>query len=378
MLAVGACAGLVLAMFKPANPPAIPTPESGQPLSYDPKNIPTLRDLKIFIYAAALLNEDVADKLIDTGVNLAPLYGATEVGGRLDVHLRPQEDRDDIFEFVAVETEALTLCVSNTTVDGKRAYATNDLVQRHPEYQDMHRIYGRVDDQIMLSMGEKTNPGPIEIILTRNPRVKAALMFGRGKLQNGVLIQPEEDYEFDPADVTKLEKFRNAICPSDSLWTAKGTLRGNVSLAQYDKEIDTLYDTVADASQTDIEPPVKWTPDLTIEFVRTVAGCDSLQAIWIRNSLMHAVRVASSVPVSSVPGNFVYANPSIAQLAKFLVRLCGNNTEEADAESVQAEHVQLMEELAAKYTSNLPLRRVSNGNGAMGCLPSANEIVLLT
>ncbi|TFY80795.1 hypothetical protein EWM64_g3219 [Hericium alpestre] len=205
MLAVGACAGLVLAMFKPANPPAIPTPESGQPLSYDPKNIPTLRDLKIFIYAAAPLNEDVADKLIDT-----------------------------------------------------------------------------------------------EIILTRNPRVKAALMFGRGKLQNGVLIQPEEDYEFDPADVTKLEKFRNAIwpdvekanefAPSHSrlfkemiitthpdkpfLWTAKGTPRGKVSLVQYDKEIEALYDTVADASQTDIEPPVKWTPDLTIEFVRTVAGCD--------------------------------------------------------------------------------------------------------
>ncbi len=34
-------------------------------------------------------------------------------------------------------------------------------------------------------------------------------MFGRGRFQNGVIVQPKEP--FDPADEAKLEAFRNKI-----------------------------------------------------------------------------------------------------------------------------------------------------------------------
>ena len=34
-------------------------------------------------------------------------------------------------------------------------------------------------------------------------------MFGRGRVQNGVLVQPAE--EFDPRDEARLEAFRNQI-----------------------------------------------------------------------------------------------------------------------------------------------------------------------
>ena len=36
-------------------------------------------------------------------------------------------------------------------------------------------------------------------------------MFGQGKFQNGVLIEPTEEFAFDPNDVKKLEAFRNRI-----------------------------------------------------------------------------------------------------------------------------------------------------------------------
>ena len=36
-------------------------------------------------------------------------------------------------------------------------------------------------------------------------------MFGRGKFQNGVLIEPTEEEAFDPKDVKALEAFRNSI-----------------------------------------------------------------------------------------------------------------------------------------------------------------------
>lgn len=36
-------------------------------------------------------------------------------------------------------------------------------------------------------------------------------MFGRGKFQVGVLIEPKSEYGFDPEDQLKLERFRNMI-----------------------------------------------------------------------------------------------------------------------------------------------------------------------
>ncbi len=49
----------------------------------------------------------------------------------------------------------------------------------------------------------------VEAILVQDPHVHACLMFGRGRFQNGVLIQPKE--QFDPSDEAKLEEFRNKI-----------------------------------------------------------------------------------------------------------------------------------------------------------------------
>ncbi len=53
--------------------------------------------------------------------------------------------------------------------------------------------------------------GRTEKIINDDPHVKCSLMFGRGKFQNGLLIEPTEDYAFDPSDVKKLEVYRNKI-----------------------------------------------------------------------------------------------------------------------------------------------------------------------
>ena len=43
----------------------------------------------------------------------------------------------------------------------------------------------------------------------RDPKIAAAIVFGRGRTQNGVIIQPKEP--FDPSSEAKLEAFRNDI-----------------------------------------------------------------------------------------------------------------------------------------------------------------------
>jgi hypothetical protein len=52
----------------------------------------------------------------------------------------------------------------NTQIDGQDAYATSDLLVPHPTKSGLWKIYGRKDDQIMLSTGEKTNPGPLGMV----------------------------------------------------------------------------------------------------------------------------------------------------------------------------------------------------------------------
>ena len=98
----------------------------------------------------------------------------------------------------------------------------------------MWKIVGRADEQIILSNGEKTNPVPLgqsdllydlalcaalnqvnmwytEKMINEDPFVRGAVMFGRGKFQNGVLIEPTEDFQIDPTDVKQLEANRNKI-----------------------------------------------------------------------------------------------------------------------------------------------------------------------
>ena len=50
-----------------------------------------------------------------------------------------------------------------------------------------------------------------ETIITEDPHIQGCIMFGQGKFQNGVLIEPNPEFKFDPRDTTKLQEFRNKI-----------------------------------------------------------------------------------------------------------------------------------------------------------------------
>ena len=45
--------------------------------------------------------------------------------------------------------------VLNSEYNGRPAYATSDLLMRHPTRPGFWKLFGRKDDQIMLSTGEK-------------------------------------------------------------------------------------------------------------------------------------------------------------------------------------------------------------------------------
>ena len=50
-----------------------------------------------------------------------------------------------------------------------------------------------------------------EGILNGDPYVNSAVMFGRGRFNPGVIIEPKSEFAFDPEDQEKLAEFRNRI-----------------------------------------------------------------------------------------------------------------------------------------------------------------------
>ncbi|KAH9856141.1 acetyl-CoA synthetase-like protein [Lenzites betulinus] len=454
------CTGIVAAHFRPSSPPTIVTPETGiqaiaatrctmglfvpallEAWARNPKHLNELKKFSCILYAGAGLNSDVAELFIDQGVNFMTAYGMTEIGAlarmMLDSKLIPrkewmyfslsppvefvriyQEGLPGVFEFVVVDSPTWSPNAFNTTVNGVPAYATSDLFEEHPENPNLFRVYGRADDQIVLSTGEKTNPVPIEAILLQDPHIHAAIIFGRGRFQNGVFIQPKEP--FDPSDDAKLEAFRNAIWPTveranDSapsysrifkemiavthpdrpfLYTPKGTPRRHVSLAEYAAEIDMLYRRVEEESQIEVPVPSIWTSESATAYVRAVVGqvlrargvgdhddlfqqgCDSLQATWIRNTILHGVRTTAKLFMHDVPENFVYLHPTVAGLSAFLFGLVSGKS--IDKEAERAARLALMKTLVDKYTTNWPSAKWSdspaNGDGEA----AESETVLVT
>jgi len=47
--------------------------------------------------------------------------------------------------------------------------------------------------------------------MVKDPRVRAAVMFGQGKFNAGVIIDPIPEFQFDDSDRQKFAEFRNLI-----------------------------------------------------------------------------------------------------------------------------------------------------------------------
>ncbi|KAJ3566240.1 hypothetical protein NP233_g7123 [Leucocoprinus birnbaumii] len=305
------CSGVTIGCFKPASPPIAPTPELYlreivatnsrvvfcapmfiEAWSRSPANIDIMRNWSALVYGGAPLADSVGDRLVAAGVNLIPSYGTTEIGCisvfcpksasadhwgffKISSHVsavmlpRSKNDDGEIVEPVVISTEIFSPNVTNTMYQGQPAYATKDLLLRHPTDKDKYRVHGRVDDQFTLSNGANLSTCPSsETQFLQDEHVTAAIVFGGGRLQIGVLIQPIKP--FDPEDKEKLSAFRTMIWPTVEKinsaastysriskemilainpqkpleFTPKGTPRRQICLKQYNSEIDALYNAV--------------------------------------------------------------------------------------------------------------------------------------
>ncbi|KAJ6471940.1 hypothetical protein C8R45DRAFT_1013604 [Mycena sanguinolenta] len=459
-----ASAGLVLSVFEPQSIPAIATPGSLfqaakatnsdiilcvpaliEAWSREPEDVRWLATRSGLLYGGGPLNREVGDYMTSQGVTILLGYGTTEAG--VISLILPAEvgydweyfsfpsvitpemvpNGNNTFELVVVPNIFCTPSVLNTEVRGIESYATSDLLIPHPTKPGYWRIFGRADDQIMHNTGEKTNPGPLENLLNQDPYVRSSAMFGRGRFQAGVIVDPKPPFAFDPADTDKLAEFRNKIWPTiekmnefapqhsrlfkevciavvelpDSLthvkmilvarpdkpftYTAKMTVRRKAVIADYEAEIAAVYETVEDTATLNIPALLSWDADSILEFVRNAVrsvvsselgddddmfhhGCDSLQATWIRNALLGALRESAQLDTRENTSNFVYTHPTIRRLGEYVFALAsGQGGEDTSAEAKSG----AMQAMVQKYTQDIPRAVREQG------MPLTGEAVVL-
>ncbi|KZT73191.1 acetyl-CoA synthetase-like protein [Daedalea quercina L-15889] len=443
--------GIVLTVFAPRSPAVVPTTDTAihgamtsncdilvavpamiEAWSRNPDYVNWLKTRTGILYSGGPLNKGAGDFMVSNGVTIFCLYGSTESGGlsvilpagtpkeweyfEIAPHIgyKMQHFANNEYEFIHVANETMRPNVINTQVDGMDAYATSDLLVPHPTKKGFWKVFGRTDDQIMHSTGEKTNPGPLEAMMNQDPHVSSGVMFGRGRFQAGIIVDPKPQYAFDPSDETKLAEFRNKIWPTIEkmnayapqhsrlfkemimvskpskpfLYTPKHTVRRAAVVNLYEEDINLLYKTVEASAQSNIPPPAQWDAAGSTDFVRRVVwaimthkvaenddvfqhGCDSLQATHIRNTILQALREDAKVETRNLSSSFVYEHPTVSALGAFVssVALGTANTSTSPAARVEA-----MQAMVAKYSSNFPVHKTILLNAAQ----PVKDVVLLT
>jgi len=426
--------GATVAVYPPVFPPVTPSPDTALShlvytkcdavilppviihalMAYKAKEtVEIFKKMLTVAYGGGSLNKAVGDRLAAAGVTLGNLYGMTEVLSiskflplpipgedwewtqvhrGINIHFRPLDETNTTFEPIYMESEWAKNNINNTVIDGVPGYSSNDVVLKHPTIPGAIKVIGRIDDQIMLSTGEKTNPIPLEGILVTDPHIQSVITFGRGRPYGGILIQPKPAFVFDGRDAAKLKEFREMIAPTIQkmndfapthsrvfpemilvtspdrpfVLTQKGTPQRSDALQKYEADINAAYEAAELSSDSIFPTPDTWTLESASTFVRDIVhnvisskpsdtddvfqhGCDSLRAAWIRNA------IANSLPEeqgSQLVRDAVYQAPTIARLTTTLLRVVAPDVV-ADVDDSQAKAAEL-EEMVAKYTAEFP------------------------
>ncbi|KAJ3528253.1 hypothetical protein NM688_g8022 [Phlebia brevispora] len=407
------------------------------------KAVKFLASLKAVQYSGGPLSSKSGTALVEAGVKLTGIYGTTEFGAPSnlnyatvtkrtdgnapvendweymsffdDLKYRMVPEGDGSYELQILTSDSHHPSPAVENLLDTRGYATKDLFVPHPTKKGFWRISGRKDDVIVLGSGEKIVPIPQEGHITASDMVAGAVMFGRGRNQCGVLIEPHAHYAIDPENEAAAIEFRNKIWPvveeANELApafgrifkemiiitdpakplprAAKSTVIRKMALAAYEKEIEQLYFTIEGSADTKgVPPPPTWgAPDLEAWLLKLAGdikgdtsilpnvdlfdqGFDSLHATFLRNKIIATLR-SSEDPVvrqaaSKVSQNFVFDFPTLHELAE------GVSTVVLSDDSVKKDVAKEITTLLERYSADLTEYDVKSKTPANGV------VVLLT
>lgn len=217
--------------------------------------------------------------------------------------------------------------VSNSD-DPPNSFYSSDLFTPHPTIQGAWKFFGRLDDRITLTNGEKVLPLPIEGRIRQDPLVRDAVVFGVGRPIPGALIF-RSDRATDLADKefidliwpavkdanSRAEAFsqisREMILPIPATTECPSTDKGSIKRAQvyrdFCSEIDSAYEDLENRHDGQLELDAPGIEDFIMTTFHDrfnirlpsadtgffAAGVDSLEAIQMRGIIQRTMKLRS-------------------------------------------------------------------------------------
>ncbi|EPQ26199.1 uncharacterized protein PFL1_06135 [Pseudozyma flocculosa PF-1] len=183
------------------------------------EHVDAVRELARFdrvILGGSACPTEIGEALVDRGVRLVVIYGASEFGSFANSARDFERERD--WDFLRLYPAAIPFARFQRVNDAVQAgqeplyelcidagwpaladvalqdgvYRTKDLFSPHSIKPHTWRYVGRRDDTLVHFNGEKTNPLPIESVIRSSPLVADCIVFGAGRALAGVLIIPSE------------------------------------------------------------------------------------------------------------------------------------------------------------------------------------------
>ena len=362
------------------------------------RGVDTMKKCKRVVFSGSGCPDDLGNDLVNKGIRLESVWGATEMGLLGSSFNRPAEDKtwdyiripppvakfiwmkplgDGTYECVYLHGLP-TLVVSNSN-DPPKSFHSKDVFLKHPN-MDAWKYIGRLDDRLTLTNGEKVLPVPMEGRIRQDPMIKECCIFGTGRPAPGILIfrnegskdLPDEDFidavwptvqhaNSHAESFSQISKETTVPIAADVDYpkTDKESIKRAQIYRVFAKDIEAIYEKLENANTGTLRLDIPQIEDWVIKTFREAlgvhlssnkddffaAGVNSLQAIQMRGLILKEMDIGGNS--RKLGQNVIFDTANVARLAKHLYALGVNETASDD----DVDKIQEMEVLIKKYST---------------------------
>ncbi|CCX04911.1 Similar to Polyketide synthase HetM; acc. no. P37693 [Pyronema omphalodes CBS 100304] len=313
------------------------------------------------------IKPSVGEQLSAAGVKLLNHAGATEIGAIAPI-FRPDEDYD--WHYLVLRKDIGLRLEPVVTTEGSERhrlvgfpfgwgtrFEVQDLLEcnpKHPETQ--FKILGRNDDLLVLANGEKVLPRILESTISALENVKAAVAYGEGRFELGIIIEPGKpigpegaagfvNYIWPHINEVNEQMDEHARVSSKSMVIVatdgksiprsdKGSCMRKETYRIFEREISDAYERLESNSEVAVDLDgselknglkrivqmcLRKKLDLGFDDDFFEYGLDSLQAIKLFRILSSSLKTNSGFRSKSVTRDFVFRHTTINKMAKALL-----------------------------------------------------------